>query len=189
MKRYEVKLKSKTPYMQHRMDDAKLEEWEKLHSLTVTRTDVAQTDAVRAEYHCYRNAEGKCYIPSSHLIGSLITAGTYVKSKVGAQTKSMKSIVAGMFIIEPFEIIVPDYDTIDKRSAVNKVTKARIITIRPMWSKWEVSFTLLVDNDTIALAMIKQLFDFAGNNVGIGSFRPTNNGMYGRFELVDIKEV
>ena len=188
MKEFEVRLRSKTPYMQHRMDDQKLEEWERNHSLTVTRPDVAQADAVRAEFHCYRNSNGKCYMPSEHLRGALIAAGTFVKSKVGAQTKSMKSVVAAMFQIDPYEIELPDYDQIDKRSAVNRNVKARIISIRPKWSEWEVSFTLMVDNDTIPVSMIKQLFEFAGNNVGIGSFRPTNNGMFGRFGVVSIEE-
>lgn len=175
--------------MQHRMDDQKLEQWEKEHNLIVTRKEVSQEDAVRAEYHCYRNEKGKCYIPSEHIRGSLISAGTFVKSKVGAQTKSMKSVVAAMFFIDPEQIELPDYDQIDKRSAVNRNVKARIITVRPKWSKFDVSFELHVDNDTVPIEMISQIFDFAGNNVGIGSFRPTNNGMFGRFELVNIKEI
>ena len=174
--------------MQHRMDDQKLEEWENTHNLVVTFKDIAKSDVVRAEYHCYRNQDGKCFIPSEHFRGALIGAGTFVKSKVGAQTKSMKSIVAAMFQIEPYEILMPDYDQIDKRSGVNRNVKARIIVVRPKWSTWEVDFTLTVDNDTIPVPMIKQLFEFAGNNVGIGSFRPTNNGSFGRFEVVGIKE-
>lgn len=188
MKKYVVKLKSKTPYMQHRMDDQKLEEWERNHNLVVTVPDVAKADVVRAEFHCYRNQAGKCFIPAEHFRGALIAAGTFVKSKVGAQTKSMKSIVAAMFQINPYEIELPDYDQIDKRSAVNRNVKARIITIRPKWSEWETNLTLEVDNDTIPVSMIKQLFEFAGNNVGIGSFRPTNNGMFGRFEVIDVEE-
>jgi hypothetical protein len=38
MKEYKVKIKGVTPYMQHRMDDLKLEQWEKsrgpIHELT-----------------------------------------------------------------------------------------------------------------------------------------------------------
>lgn len=189
MRRYSVNLKSKSPYLQHRMDDVKLEVWEKEHNLVVTRPEVSQADAVRAEYHCYRNIKGKCFIPSEHIRGSLIAAGTFVKSKVGAQTKSMKSVVAAMFFIQPEEIELPDYDMIDKRSAVNRNVKARVITIRPKWSTWNVRFELHVDNDTITIEMIKNIFEFAGNNVGIGSFRPTNNGMFGRFDIIDIKEI
>jgi hypothetical protein len=189
MKKYTVKIKSITPYMQHRMDDQKLEEWEKKHNLVMTNPNVCKEDSVRAEYHCYRNSKGKCYIPSEHIRGSLIAAGSMVKGKVGSTTKSMKSIVAAMFFIVPDEIEIENYDMIDKRSAVNRNIKARVITVRPKWSTLEANFDLHVDNDTIPIEMIKQIFEFAGNNIGIGSFRPTNNGMFGRFMIENIKEI
>jgi hypothetical protein len=48
---------------------------------------------------------------------------------------------------------------------------------------------LLVDNDTIAQAMIENILTYAGNNVGIGSYRPTNNGMFGRFKIERISQI
>lgn len=184
MKKYRVKIVGVTPYMQHRMDDVKLEEWEKSHSLVVTRPEVSQSDAIRAEYHCYRNsATKKCFIPADQIRGALIAAGTLVKAKVGAQTKSMKSIVAGQWMISQDEIPMPDYDQIDKRSAVNRNVKARVITIRPKWTNWEAEFELHIDNDTTTDQMVTQIITYAGSNIGIGSFRPTNNGMFGRFKL------
>lgn len=189
MKNFKVVIKGETPYMQHRMDTQKLEDWEKKRGSIIERDDVAQEDAVRAEFHCYRNGNGKCYIPSEHLRGALINAGSYVKGKVGNTTKSMKNIVAAMFFINPEHIELPEYDAIDKRSAVNKNVKARIITIRPKWTNWEVAFNLKVDNDSLTTETIQKIFEYAGRYVGIGSFRPTNNGMFGRFEVKELKEV
>jgi hypothetical protein len=189
MKTYNVKIKGLTPYMQHRMDDQKLEQWEKKRGPIHERPEVSHEDAVRAEYHCFRNTDGKCYIPSDHIRGALIGAGGYVKAKVGGRSKSMKVLVAAMFMVDPEQIILPDYDAIDKRSAVNRNVKARIITVRPKWTQWEAEFTLSVYENTITVETIKQLFEFAGNLVGIGSFRPTNNGLFGRFELIDITPV
>lgn len=186
MKSYTVKLKSLTPYMQHRMDDKSLAEWEKSRHQIIERPEVSQADATRAEYHCYRNESGQCYIPADQIRGSLITAGSYVKSKVGSLSKSMKTIVAACFIVTPEQITLPDYDMIDKRSAVNKNIKARVITIRPKWSQWEADFTLNIFEDTITVETIEKLFHYSGSFVGIGSFRPTNNGMFGRYELVNI---
>jgi hypothetical protein len=171
------------------MDSIKLEEWEKNRKLIIERPEVAQEDLIRAEFHCYRNVDGKCFIPSEHLRQSFINAGAMVKAKVGNSRKSMKNIVAAMFMVSPEEIIVPDYDCIDKRSAVNKNVKARIITIRPKWSVWGVDFTLLVDNDTITTPTIEEILNHAGNYIGIGSYRPTNNGQFGRFKIESIKEM
>lgn len=186
MKEFKVKIRGLSPYMQHRMDDMKLDEWEKCRKQIIDRPEVSHEDAVRAEYHCYRNKEGKCFIPADQIRGSLIGAGTYMKSKVGNKSKSMKTIVAACFIPEPQEIIIPDYDSIDKRSAVNRNVKARVITIRPKWTDWEVDFLLNVYEDSITTETVKQLLEYAGSYVGIGSFRPTNNGMFGRFKVVSI---
>lgn len=189
MKSYQLSLKSLSPYMQHRMDDLSLSEWEKVRRQIIERPEASQTDAHRAEYHCYRNNEGKCYIPADQLRGSLINAGTYMKSKVGARSKSMKTIVAATFMIAPDEILIQDWDTIDKRSAVNKNIKGRVMVVRPKWLEWEADVILNCQESSITRETIQQLFEYAGSYVGIGSFRPTNNGLFGRFEVVSIKEL
>jgi hypothetical protein len=189
MKQFKVKIKGLTPYMQHRMDDQKLEEWEKCRKQIIERPEVSQADAARAEYHCYRNTEGLCYIPADHLRNSLINAGTYMKSKVGGRSKSMKVIVAATFVPTPEQILITDYDVIDKRSTVNRNVKARVITIRPKWTNWEAEFTLNVYEPSITAETVTQLINYAGSYVGIGSYRPTNNGMFGRFELENIETI
>lgn len=189
MKSYKVKITGLTPYMQHRMDDQKLEAWEKLRGPIHERPEVSQEDAVRAEYHCYRNKEGKCFIPADQIRGALIGAGSYLKAKVGGRSKSMKVIVAATFVATPDQIELPDYDAVDKRSAVNNKVKARIIVIRPKWTQWSAEFELQVFEDSISESQIKELFQYAGNYVGIGSYRPTNNGMFGRFELTELNKV
>ena len=189
MKKYSITVKGITPYMQCRMDDAKLEDWEKNRKSIIERPEVSQADAIRAEFHCYRNTGGQCFIPSEHFRNSFINAGSYVKSKVGNARKSMKNVVAAMFMISPEEITLPDYDMIDKRSGVNRNVKARIIVIRPKWSNWKITFILLIDNDTITESTIKEIISYAGSYVGIGSYRPTSNGYFGRFELVELKEI
>jgi hypothetical protein len=175
--------------MQHRMDDLGLSEWEKCRKQIIERPEVSQADNHRAEYHCHRNREGFCFIPAEQIRGSLINAGTYLKSKVGARSKSMKTIVAATFIITPDEIILPDWDIIDKRSAVNKNIKARVMVVRPKWINWEASFTLECHESTITKETIQQVFTYAGSFCGIGSYRPTNNGLFGRFEIVNIQEI
>lgn len=189
MKQYKVIIGGVTPYMQHRMDDVKLDQWEKLRPPIHERADVSHEDAVRAEYHCYRSADGPCYIPAEQLRGSFIAAGSFVKAKVGGRSKSMKSIVAAMFMVSPEQIHIPEYDMIDKRSAVNRNIKGRVIVVRPKWSQWYAEFTLSIGEDSISKEAVNQIIDYAGKYVGIGSFRPTNNGLFGRFELISIESL
>jgi hypothetical protein len=151
---YKVKIEGITPYMQHRMDDLKLDAWEKNRKHIIERPDVNQEDLTRAEFHAYRNTEGKCYIPAEQLRIAFINGGTYLKSKVGVRTKSMKSVIAAVLMISPEDILLPDYDVIDKRSAVNKNVKARVMVIRPKWLKWEADFDMVLDNSTLTKEMI-----------------------------------
>lgn len=186
MKQFKVKIKGLTPYMQYRMDDQKLEEWEKCRRQIIERPEVSETDATRAEYHAYRNPEGQYYIPAEHLRNCMIGAGTYMKAKMGGRSKSMKVIVAATFVPTPEEVVLPVYDAIDKRSTVNRNVKARVIVIRPKWTNWEAEFTLNVYETSITKETVTQLIHYAGSYVGIGSYRPTCNGMFGRFELTEI---
>jgi hypothetical protein len=189
MKSYKVSLKSLSPYMQKRMDDITLEQWEKNRGPIIERSDITKEDIIRAEFFCYRNSTGQCYIPAEQIRGSLIDAGSFLKSKVGVRSKSMKSIVAALFIVEPEEIILPDFDAIDKRSAVNHHVKGRIIVVRPKWTNWEACIKLNVHENSITKETIQQLFEYAGNYVGIGSFRPTKNGMFGRYEITKMENL
>jgi hypothetical protein len=183
---YRVKIEGVTPYMQHRMDDIKLDEWEKNRKQIIERPDVSVEDAKRSEYHCYRNKNGSCFIPAEQLRIAMINGGTYLKSKVGSKTKSMKGIIAAVMRITPEEILLPDFDEIDKRSAVNRNVKARVMVVRPKWSAWAAEFDMLLDNGTLTKEMLTELVNVTGNYVGIGSYRPTNNGYFGRFILKDI---
>jgi hypothetical protein len=183
--KYKVKIEGLTPYMQHRMDDQKLEDWEKNRKHIIERDDINKEDYVRALFHSFMTAENKFYIPAEHIRGALINGGTFLKSKVGVRTKSMKSIVAAMFIVTPEQIYLPEFTEIDKRSAVNKNVKARVIVVRPKWNEWQAEFTLNTGEDTFTEKQLLELLNTTGNYVGIGSFRPTNNGSFGRFKVVE----
>jgi len=184
MKKYKVEIVGVTPYMQHRMDEVSLEEWEKKRGKIIERKDVEKEDVVRANFHMFRDEKGKPYLPAEHIRGALINAGAFVKAKVGNSKRSMKNIVAAMFDVKPDKInCLPETWTIDKRTAFNRSVKARIIVIRPKWNDWKANFEVLVDNDTITDATVRDILDYAGKYCGIGSFNPIHTGKFGRFKV------
>jgi len=188
MKKYEVSIHMEK-YMQHRMDEQKLSDWETNRKQIIERDDIAYPDLVRAEFHCYRNGTGKCFVPSEHLKQALINGGTQVKSKMGNSRKSMTNIVAGLFVVSPEHIDIRDFDTIDKRSAVNQNIKGRVMVIRPRWDNLDITFNVLVKNDTITNETVKEIIDQAGIMFGIGSYRPQHKGEFGVFEVTKFKEI
>jgi hypothetical protein len=62
-----------------------------------------------------------------------------------------------------------------------------VISIRPKWDEWSVSFELHVDNDTITVETVKEIVENAGKFVGVGSFTPRCNGSFGRFDLMNLE--
>lgn len=48
MKSYNITIQGITPYLQHRMDDVKLDAWEKLRGPIMERPEVAHEDLIRA---------------------------------------------------------------------------------------------------------------------------------------------
>lgn len=199
MKSYKVTIKANPifPYMmQHRMDDTKLEEWEKNRKQIIERAELNDEDSKRAAFHSYLNKDGKAFIPTVQIKGALINSGKSIKAKVGNANKNMSNIVAGQFYIrsenenapEEIELKSESYE-IDKRSAVNRNIKARIISIRPKWKNWSATFKIIVDNDTITDSTIETLIKDAGNNIGIGSYRPQNKGEFGRFIIDKFEKI
>jgi hypothetical protein len=65
----------------------------------------------------------------------------------------------------------------------------RVLKCFPVIRSWkgEVAFTVL--DDIITIDVLKEHLDVAGQFIGIGSFRPQNRGIYGRFIVESIREV
>lgn len=189
MKQYNIKITGVTPYMQHRMDDLKLEQWLKSRGPIYEKYDISDPKLV-ADFHAHTITDGvttSYFMPSDHLRMSMIEAGKMVKGKVGGATKSMSNVVAAMFMVTPEQIFLPGWNRYDKRSAVNRNIKGRVIVIRPRWDEWSVEFTLSVDEDSIQQEMVEKIITNAGKYIGIGSYRPQNKGHFGRFELTSIE--
>jgi len=183
MQKFKVKVKGITPYMQHRMDDTKLEEWEKSRGQIIENEGLNTPNEVKAMYHSFTTPQGTFYIPNEHFKQCFLNASKAVKGKVGAATKSMKQVVAGQFFVTPTQIPFRKFDEVDIRSAVNRNIKARVITKRPKWNNWEAEFQLEVHNDTITEQTIKDILSHGGSFVGVGSYRPEHSGEFGRFEV------
>lgn len=188
---FEAVIKGRTPYMQHRMDDAVLEKWEKKRGKIIENENANKEEMVKALFVSYIDDKNKPYIPSEHFRQSFILAGTYIKAKVGNSKKNISNVVAAMFTIKEENIynFSKDKFEIDKRSAVNSNAHARVMVIRPKWKNWGCKFTLVIDNDTITEETIKDLIQYSGSYIGVGSYRPQHKGLFGRYDLVSLTKL
>jgi len=190
MRKFKIQIKGVTPYMQHRMDTAKLQEWEQKRGKIIENKGLNTDDEIKALFHSYIDNEGNHYIPNEHFKQAFIKGGAFVKAKVGNSSRSMKNIVAGMWMVSPEHIPFRKFDEIDVRPANNIAAHAKIIVTRPKWQSWECSFILNVDDDgLLSQPMIESIIDYAGRYLGVGSYRPEHTGEYGRFKIKSIEEV
>jgi len=58
----------------------------------------------------------------------------------------------------------------------------------PVIPRWEGKVEIHVLDDTITSEVLEDHLVQAGQFVGVGSFRPQNRGLFGRFKLVSLKE-
>jgi len=100
---------------------------------------------------------------------------------VGQGKMTYKNLMgSGAVIIDPDMILHEKQDwEIDRRPVV--IQRARIVRERPMLKEWALEFTIEYDEDEIHKGTLKEIMDYAGRRVGIGDFRPSNGGPFGRF--------
>lgn len=137
--------------------------------------DSVQERAAKKVY--YGKVSGKPIIPKALLDACF---------KASAEALKIKEPFACMEVHEEeVEIISSGPWEIDKRSAVNPHTKGRIDVVRPIWYDWRLSFTLAYDEEIISLIELRNVVDHAGVKKGIGSFRPSKKGGFGKFKVVE----
>lgn len=69
------------------------------------------------------------------------------------------------------------------------VQRNRILRTRAKFDEWGVVFTLEVDDELVDREQLDAWLDIAGRRVGLGDWRPTKSGNYGRFETATIEAV
>lgn len=69
----------------------------------------------------------------------------------------------------------------DSRSVVIPSTGGRIMCHRPRLDEWSLKFTLEVDEEMFAEKFVRLLVDDAGKKIGLGDYRPSRKGPFGRF--------
>jgi len=136
----------------------------------------------------YQTDKGELFTPDTHLRGALIEAGKNMKVK--GRGKSTYSKIIGYAVrIEPAQILhtktkLEKYTVL----AVNPNTRGRNAVCRPMLKEWELSFSVIYDTDEIPEEVLKDALDYAGKRVGIGDWRPSKKGTFGRFIVTKFEE-
>jgi hypothetical protein len=135
----------------------------------------------------YQDENGKTQLPATYLRNSIVEASKQFKI-VGKGKSTYSKLVASTVQIEPFyiELIAEKYEVF-RISAVNPMTKGRMMTERPKYTKWKASFNLVLNDPAVPSSVINEILEHAGKYVGVGDWRPEKKGMFGKFMIIEFK--
>lgn len=177
-----VTIQGKTPLICNRFtDEAQLAATSGTRSVAVGDKGTPHDQASKK---LYRNDKtGELVIPAQNVFRSIIDAGIFHKNGKSKITTQKSSLVpACVAIVELLLPITSPHEwEVDTRPVRIPSTGGRILTHRPKFEDWELSFTLELDDSQMTIKLLRDLVDDAGKRIGLGDFRPACKGPYGRF--------
>jgi hypothetical protein len=186
-------LRSKSPILMNPMTDETLDELfagagaRKGKRGDLTQEQVAEKKVIRCP------DSNQIGIPMEYLMAALVNAGRQVKfdGKRNLSTAT-SSLVPGLIslgeMFYPFKNQTPPEGQahlwiIDKRRGVLQANGVAVAIIRPKVMEWEIDVSVDFDETELNEAKVRDLFDKAGQFIGLGDFRPACKGPFGRFTV------
>lgn len=133
------------------------------------------------------------FIPPMAFKNCVAECAKYLSIQIPGKGKATytKHFKAGLIVPEPLVLPIKKDDVAgqwmhvpsDGRTGGTK----RVLKCFPVMPEWGGDVTFLILDDTITIDVFKDHLRQAGQFIGVGSFRPINNGYFGRFEVVGIK--
>ena len=150
----------------------------------------------RERMHLSEKNPGKLVIPAMQFKNSLAEAAKYSSQQIPGKGKATytKHFEAGVIILESMELDIKADDikgeTVFVPSSGKRGDGNRVYKTFPKIHSWSGVIDFTIFDHTITEEVFKEHLMQAGQFIGIGRWRPRNNGMYGRFTVdkVDWKE-
>lgn len=185
MKTYRVEFHGISPYSQSRhYSDPPLEKEAK---------DAYERRTWRSRMH--RSESGRVVIPPMSFKNCLAEAAKFLGIQIPGKGKSTytKHFEAGIMVLDGVELDVrcddvPGEELFVPASGIRGDGK-RVTKIFPRIDHWGGAFDVHVLDEVITKSVLERHLAEAGNLIGIGRFRPRNNGFYGRFRVDSVREV
>ena len=179
MKTATVNLRSISPYSQSRAHFTP--------ELDKEAKDAYEERTWRNRLHC--NEEGYVYIPPMAFKNALSEIAKFLGMQIKGKGKSTytKHFEAGILVVQPAVLNikkdeVPGEWLFVPASGIRGDGK-RVKKCFPVIHEWNTSVRFEILDDTITPEVFEQHLEQAGSFIGIGRFRPRNNGYYGRFAI------
>lgn len=150
------------------------------------------------EHRCWRNRmhvseAGTVFIPPMAFKNGLSETAKYISMQIPGRGKSTytKHFEAGVMVVVPVDIGVKAEDVKGEWLYVpadgRRGGPKRVWRCFPHIPKWKGTVEFIILDDALTEEVFtKHLVEF-GSFIGVGRFRPRNNGYYGRFKVGKVK--
>ncbi len=156
-----------------------------------------------AEQRLCKGTNGEFGIPSNYLFASLVEAGRQVifDKKTKMSTKESSLIPAFLSIVDEetgmLSEFIPFSDqsarwVADKRKGVLRSGASggvAVCIVRPKFNIWAFKVVVKIDLDQVNIEKVVDLFNKAGMFAGLGDFRPSKRGTFGRFKVREFTQL
>lgn len=182
MKTAKCRLESMSPYSQSKMHEAPAEEGE--------LKDAYERRTWRERAHV--DDEGNVFIPPMQFKNCLSEAAKFLSIQIPGKGKSTytKHFEAGVLVVDPTPLPIAknelEYERLFVPADGRRGGGNRVWRHFPVIREWTGEVEFIILDDIIDEDVFRKVLDAAGKFVGIGRFRPRNNGFYGRFQIVDL---
>lgn len=142
---------------------------------------------------CHWNEEGRIYIPPMSFKNCLSEAAKYKSIQIPGKGKSTytKHFEAGVLVVDPLELDVTretlQHEWLHLPSDGRRGGTTRVEKCMPLIPSWKGKVEFLVLDEIITPEVFEEHLADAGSFIGVGRFRPRNNGFYGRFSVESVK--
>lgn len=136
-----------------------------------------------AESKLYVGNDGREMIPAPNLFRAIIDGGKFFKAGKSLITTQKSSLIPACVSIEEIELPIQHMEpwTVDTRAVRIPSTGGRILSHRPSFHDWKLSFTVTLDDSMMTAKLLREIIDAAGSRIGLGDFRPACKGPFGKF--------
>lgn len=184
MKIFRAELESVSPYSQSRhYETPKLE-----------KENVRDYEARTWRERLHVDADGHVFIPPMAFKNCLAEAAKFLGIQIPGKGKATytKHFEAGVLVTDGLVLPLKKEDVAGEwffvpsdgiRGSGKRVTKCF-----PVISNWKGVVDFYILDQTITKEVFADHLDQAGKFIGLGRFRPRNNGFYGRFKVLKITE-
>ena len=178
-------LKSVSPYSQSRHYE--------VEKLPKEGPDKFEERTWRERMHA--NEQGFVYIPPMAFKNCLSEIAKFLGEQIPGKGKATytKHFEAGVLVMDPILLPIKKADVPGEWLFVpadgKRGSGKRVKKCFPIIHEWSGDLTAYILDETITLDVFEKHLREAGNFIGIGRFRPRNNGFYGRFKVESVKEV